>query len=153
MTYGLGNIVVLGAATAYAPQGLSAVDHLRDSLNRLMGLAGIIALFCYLAWLAGGRRMVGRDNWRVVLPSLRGTLLQIGIGGLDRVLASLSIYMLLPARPHVSFATVLVVFVTATLLCIGSHAPRSLRVIEATILFGLPPEPRQEFLAALVTIR
>ncbi len=48
MTYWLGNIVVLGAATAYAPQGLNAVDHLPDSLNRLIGLAGILALFCYL---------------------------------------------------------------------------------------------------------
>src|SRR6266705_1283539 len=81
--------------------------------------------------------MVGRDNWRIALPSLRGTLLQIGIGALDRVLASLSIYMLLPASPDVSFATVLVVFVTATLLGIVSHAPGSLGVIEAELLASL----------------
>ncbi len=81
--------------------------------------------------------MVGRDNWRIVLPCLRGTLLQIGIGALDRVLASLSIYMLLPASPDVSFATVLVVFVTATLLGIVSHAPGSLGVIEAELLASL----------------
>jgi len=153
MTYWLGNIVVLGAATAYAPQGLSAVDHLPDSLKRLIGLAGILALLCYLIWLAGRRRMVGRDNWRIALPSLRGTLLQIGIGALDRVLASLSIYMLLPASPDVSFATVLVVFVTATLLGIVSHAPGSLGVIEAAILVGLPQYPREELLASLVTFR
>jgi glycosyltransferase 2 family protein len=144
---------VLGAATAYAPQGLSAVDHLPDLLNRLIGLAGILALLCYLVWLAGGRRMVGRDNWRIALPGLRGTLLQIGIGALDRVLASLSIYMLLPASPEVSFATVLVVFVTATLLGIVSHAPGSLGVIEAAILVGLPQYPREELLASLVTFR
>jgi uncharacterized membrane protein YbhN (UPF0104 family) len=153
MTYWLGNIVVLGAATAYAAQGLNAVDHLPDWLNRLMGLAGILALLCYLVWLAGGRRMVGRDNWRIALPSLRGTLLQIGIGALDRVLASLSIYMLLPASPDVSFATVLVVFVTATLLGIVSHAPGSLGVIEAAVLVGLPQYPREELLASLVTFR
>jgi hypothetical protein len=153
MTYWLGNIVVLGVATAYAPQGLSAVDHLPEWLNRLMGLAGILALLCYLVWLAGGRRMVGRNNWRIALPSLRGTLLQIGIGALDRVLASLSIYMLLPASPDVSFATVLVVFVTATLLGIVSHAPGSLGVIEAAILVGLPQYPREELLASLVTFR
>ena len=97
--------------------------------------------------------MVGRDNWRVVLPSLRGTLLQIGIGGLDRVLASLSIYMLLPASPDVSFATVLVVFVAATLLGIVSHAPGSVGVIEAAVLVGLPQYPREELLASLVTFR
>jgi glycosyltransferase 2 family protein len=87
------------------------------------------------------------------LPSLRGTLLQIGIGSLDRVLTSLSIYMLLPASPEVSFATVLVVFVAATLLGIVSHAPGSLGVIEAAVLVGLPQYPREELLASLVTFR
>ena len=61
--------------------------------------------------------------------------------------------MLLPASPDVSFATVLVVFVTATLLGIVSHAPGSLGVIEAAILVGLPQYPREELLASLVTFR
>jgi hypothetical protein len=61
--------------------------------------------------------------------------------------------MLLPASPDVSFATVLVVFVTATLLGIVSHAPGSLGVIEAAILVGLPQYPREDLLASLVTFR
>jgi glycosyltransferase 2 family protein len=48
---------------------------------------------------------------------------------------------------------VLVVFVTATLLGIVSHAPGSLGVIEAAILVGLPQYPREELLASLVTFR
>ena len=116
MTYWLGNIVVLGGAAAYAPQALTAIDHLPAWLNRLSGFAGIFTVICYLGWLAGGRRLIGRDNWRVALPGVRGTLLQIGIGALDRVLASLSMYMLLPTSPAVGFVTILVVFVMATLL-------------------------------------
>ena len=153
MTYWLGNIVVLGGAAAYAPQAFSAVDHLPVSLNRLVGFASILAVLCYLAWLAGGRRRIGWNNWRVALPGSRGTLLQIGIGALDRILASLSIYMLLPASPAVSFVTVLVVFVIATLLGIVSHAPGSLGVVEAAVLVGLPQYPREDLLAALVTFR
>ncbi|MBO0717147.1 MAG: UPF0104 family protein, partial [Rhizobiales bacterium] len=72
---------------------------------------------------------------------------------LDRVLASLSMYMLLPATPDVGFATVLVVFVVATLLGIVSHAPGSLGVVEAAVLIGLPQYPREELLAVLVTFR
>jgi uncharacterized membrane protein YbhN (UPF0104 family) len=87
------------------------------------------------------------------LPGVRGTLLQIGIGALDRVLASLSMYMLLPTSPAVGFATVLIVFVVATLLGIISHAPGSLGVVEAAVLIGLPQYPREELLAALVTFR
>jgi uncharacterized membrane protein YbhN (UPF0104 family) len=80
-------------------------------------------------------------------------MLQIAIGVLDRVLASLSIYMLLPANPEVGFATVLVVFVIATLLGIVSHAPGSLGVVEAAFLVGLPQYPREDLVAALVIFR
>ena len=153
MTYWLGNIVVLGGAAAYAPQALTMVDHLPAWLNRLAGFGGIFAVICYLSWLAGRRRLIGRDNWQVALPGVRGTLLQIGIGALDRVLASLSMYMLLPTSPAVGFATVLIVFVVATLLGIISHAPGSLGVVEAAVLIGLPQYPREELLAALVTFR
>ncbi len=153
MTYWLGNIVVLSGAAAYAPQALTTVDHLPVAINRLAGFAGIFAVIGYLGWLSGGRRLIGRDNWQVALPGLRGTLLQIAIGALDRVLASLSMYMLLPANPEVGFATVLVVFVVATLLGIVSHAPGSLGVVEAAVLIGLPQYPLEELLAALVTFR
>src|SRR5690348_4526709 len=153
MTYWLGNIVVLGGAAAYAPQALTTVDQLPAWLNRLAGFAGILAVIGYLVWLAGGRRLIGRDNWQVALPGVRGTLLQIGIGALDRILASFSMYMLLPASPAVGFATELVVFVLATLIGIVSHTPGSLGVVEAAVLIGLPQYPREELLAALVTFR
>ena len=153
MTYWLGNIVVLSGAAAYAPQALGNLDHLPAALNRLAGCGGILAITCYLAWLTGSRRVFGREAWQVRLPGLRGTLTQIGIGTLDRVLASLSMYMLLPASPAVGFVTVLVVFVLATLLGIASHAPGSLGVVEAAVLVGLPQYPREELLAALLTFR
>ena len=153
MTYWLGNIVVLGGAAAYTPQALAALDHLPASLNRLAGCIGLLVVICYLVWLAGGRRLIGRDNWQVALPGLRGTLMQIAIGTIDRVLASFSMYMLLPASPDVGFATVLVVFVLATLLGIVSHAPGSLGVVEAAVLIGLPQYPREDLLAALLTFR
>jgi glycosyltransferase 2 family protein len=153
MTYWLGNIVVLGGAVAYAPQALTTVDHLPAFFNRLIGLAGIAGIVCYLFWLLGGRRMAGRANWRVTLPGPRGTLLQIGVGALDRILASLSIYMLLPASPAVGFPTVLVAFVLATLIGIVSHAPGSLGVVEAALLVALPQYPREALLATLITFR
>jgi glycosyltransferase 2 family protein len=153
MTYWLGNIFVLGGAVAYAPAVLSAIDHLPDWLNRSFGLAGLCALACYLLWLLPGPRIVGRANWRIVLPSPRGTLLQIGIGSLDRCLAALSFYMLLPDRPVVGIATVLIIFVMATLVGTISHAPGSLGVVEAAMLVGLPQFQREELLATLLIFR
>jgi uncharacterized membrane protein YbhN (UPF0104 family) len=153
MTYWLGNVAVLGAAATYTPGALATLDLLPVSLNRAIGCAGLVLLACYLVWLAGDRRSVGWENWRIALPGLRGTLVQIMIGALDRLLASLSIYMLLPAHPDVGFGSVLVVFVTATLLGAVSHAPGSLGVVEAAMLLGLPQYPREELVAVLLTFR
>ena len=153
MTFWLGNVFVLGGAIAYAPHALSVIDHLPPWINRLIGLSGLLVIACYLIWLIPHPRFVGRADWRIVLPSLRCTLLQIGIGTLDRGLASLSIYMLLPTNPATGFAIVVVVFVLATLLGAVSHTPGSLGIVEAAMLIGLPQYQREDLLAALLTFR
>lgn len=153
MTFWLGNIFVLGGAIAYQPHALSVVDQLPAWINRSIGLTGLFAIGCYLIWLIPRPGVVGRADWRVVLPNLRRTVLQIGIGTLDRCLASLSIFMLLPDSPNVGFATIVVIFVLATLLGAVSHTPGSLGVVEAAILIGLPQYPREDLLATLLTFR
>ena len=85
-------------------------------------------------------------------PDLRRTLLQIGIGTVDRCLASLSIFMLLPDSPGIGFVTVVVVFVVATLLGTISHTPGSLGVVEAAMLIGLPQYPREELAGDIADI-
>ncbi len=153
MTFWLGNVFVLGGAVAYAPAALSVVDHLPPWINRVIGLSGLFAIGCYLIWLIPQPRIVGRADWRIALPNLRRTFLQIGIGTLDRCLASLSIFMLLPSNPSVDFATIVVIFVLATLLGAISHTPGSLGVVEAAILIGLPQYQREDLLATLLTFR
>jgi uncharacterized membrane protein YbhN (UPF0104 family) len=153
MTFWLGNALLLGGATAYAPEAASALDHLPSLVNRAFGLLGLSGIACYLIWLAPRSRAVGRAGWRIVLPNLRFTLLQIGIGALDLSLVTLAMYALLPPIPFVGFAPVLVVFLTATLLGTVSHAPAGLGVIEATMLVGFVQFQREELLAALLTFR
>jgi hypothetical protein len=106
-----------------------------------------------LLWLAPRPRVVGYANWKIVLPSVRFTLVQIGIGATDLVLVTLAMYTLLPPSPAVSFLPVLVIFVTATLLGTVSHVPGSLGVIEAALLIGLSQFGKEELLASLLTFR
>lgn len=153
MTFWLGNAFLLGGATAFAPEAATAVDHLPSWINRLIGLGGLSVVGCYLLWLAPRRRAVGRFGWRIVLPSMRFTLVQIGIGALDLTFVTMAMYTLLPSAPAVDFVTVLVTFLTATLLGTVSHAPGGLGVIEATVFVGLAQFQREELLAALLTFR
>ena len=114
---------------------------------------GIVRHCLLLTWLAGRPRAIGRSPWRIVLPNMRFTLLQIGIGATDLCLVTLAMYTLLPSNPDVGFLPVFVTFLTAALLGTVSRAPGGLGVIEATMLIGLPQFPREEFLAALLTFR
>jgi uncharacterized membrane protein YbhN (UPF0104 family) len=153
MTFWLGNAFLLGGAVAYAPEAASAIDHMPLSINRAIGLAALSAIACYLTWLAIRPRAIGRSGWRIVLPNMRFTLVQIGIGATELGLVTLAMSALLPSNPSVGFLSVLVTFLIAALLGTVSHAPGGLGVIEATMLIGLPQFPKEEFLAALLTFR
>jgi uncharacterized membrane protein YbhN (UPF0104 family) len=113
----------------------------------------LLGIVCYLAWLAPRPRTVGYANWKLVLPTMRLTLVQTAIGAMDLCLVTAAMYSLLPQNPAVDFMPVLVIFVTATLLGTVSHVPGSLGVIEAALLIGLPQFPKEELLAALLTFR
>jgi glycosyltransferase 2 family protein len=153
MTFWLGNAVVLGGAITYAPQAASVVDHLPPWINRIVGLSALLGVACYFLWLAPRQRTVGYANWKLVLPTMRLTLIQTGIGAIDLCLVTLAMYTLLPQNPAVDFVPILVIFVAATLLGTVSHVPGSLGVIEAALLIGLPQYPKEELLAALLTFR
>jgi uncharacterized membrane protein YbhN (UPF0104 family) len=153
MTFWLGNAVVLGGAMAYAPEAAGVIDRLPSWINRIVGLLALLGIACYLTWLAPRPRTVGYANWKLVLPSMRLTLVQTGIGAMDLCLVTAAMYTLLPQNPAVDFVPVLVIFVTATLLGTVSHVPGSLGVIEAALLIGLPQFSKEELLAALLTFR
>ena len=153
MTFWLGHAVLLGGAAAFDPQAASAVDQLPLWANRAIGLTALISVAAYLTWLAQKPRAIGRSAWRIVLPDLRLTLLQIAIGATDLTLVTLAMYTLLPPNPPVGLVTVLVASLTATMLGTVSHAPGGLGVIEATMLVALPQFQKEELLATLLTFR
>ncbi len=153
LTFWLGNAFLLGIGMVYAPEAASAVNKLPGWINRSIGVAGLLIILCYLAWLVPRQRFFGRSNWRIALPNMPLTLLQIAIGVADLGFATVAMYVLLPLEPAVDFITLLVIFVTATLLGFLSHTPGSLGVIETAMLIGLPQFQKEELLASLLTFR
>jgi uncharacterized membrane protein YbhN (UPF0104 family) len=153
MTFWLGNAFILGGALSYAPEAASIVDHLPLWINRGIGLSALSGIAAYLLWLAPQPRTVGYSRWKIVLPNVRFSLVQIAIGAMDLGLVTLAMYTLLPHSPPVAFITVMVIFLTATLLGTVSHVPGNLGIIEAAMLIGLPQFQKEELLAALLTFR
>ena len=155
LTFWLGNVFVLGIGMAVHPDAAGAINLLPSSLNRLIGIGCLAGIIGYLVWVAvgNGRRQLGRNGWKVVLPSGRLTLLQILIGVVDLGFCSLAMYLLMPNEPTIDFLSLAVVFILATLLGFASHAPGSLGVFDAAMLVALPQFGKEQLLATLLVFR
>ena len=131
------------------------MDLLPPSVNRLIALGCLAGIAAYFIWLVMGkeRRELGQNGWKVVLPSARLTLLQILIGVVDLGFCALAMYLLMPEQPGISFISLAVVFILATLLGFASHAPGSIGVFDAAMLVALPEFGREQLLATLVVYR
>jgi hypothetical protein len=71
----------------------------------------------------------------------------------DLGFCALAMYMLLPDDPHIGFITLLVVFVSATLLGFASHAPGGLGVFDAAMLVALWEFDKEDLVAGLLLFR
>jgi uncharacterized membrane protein YbhN (UPF0104 family) len=153
LTFWLGNITVLGFGFAYHPQAASDIDQLPLWLNRLMGMAALLTLIGYIAWVWRTPRVIGRQNWQVRLPNGPLTLLQIVIGIVDLSCCAMAMYVLVPNDPHMQFIDIAVIFITATLLGFASHSPGGLGVFDAAMLIALWEFDAEELLAGLLIFR
>jgi len=155
LTFWLGNLVVLGVGMAYHPAAASAMDLLPAELNRLIALGCLSGIVMYFVWLVTGkgRRQLGQNGWKVMLPSARLTLVQVMIGVVDLGFCALAMYLLVPMHPHIDFLSLAVVFILATLLGFASHAPGSIGVFDAAMLVALPQYGREQLLATLLVFR
>jgi uncharacterized membrane protein YbhN (UPF0104 family) len=153
LTFWLGNVAVLGFGFAYHPEAAAAIDQLPLWLNRALGLLALAILAGYIGWVWRTPRVIGRQNWKVLLPNGRLTLLQILIGIIDLGCCALAMYVLVPNEPHMMFVDIAVIFITATLLGFASHSPGGLGVFDAAMLIALWQYDAEELLAGLLIFR
>jgi uncharacterized membrane protein YbhN (UPF0104 family) len=153
LTFWLGNVTVLGFGFAYHPAAASDIDQLPLWVNRGLGVAALVVLTAYVAWVWRTPRIIGRQNWEVRLPNGPLTLLQIVIGIIDLSCCALAMYMLVPNEPHIQFVDVAVIFIAATLLGFASHSPGGLGVFDAAMLVALWEFDAEELLAGLLIFR
>jgi len=153
LTFWLGNATVLGLSVALDPHAAAPITQLPGWINRLIALGILGVLFSYIGWVWSAKRVIGKSDWTVELPSGPSTLLQIVIGLFDLGCCAMAMYMLLPSDPHIDFITILVVFVSATLLGFASHAPGGLGVFDAAMLVALWQFNKEDLVAGLLLFR
>jgi uncharacterized membrane protein YbhN (UPF0104 family) len=152
LTFWLGNFAMLGTGMTARPQAPSRILLLPPDAVRALGIAALVALFAYAAWVWRRPRAIGFKKLRIALPGFLSTLLQIGIGVADLSFSSLAMYNLVPADTD-GLISVATAFVSATLLGFASHAPGSLGVFETAMLVALPQVGKEELVAGLLIFR
>lgn len=153
LTFWLGNATVLGLGITLSPHAAQPIDQLPPWLNRTLAIVTLMILASYVSWVWSAPRAIGKGEWKVQLPSGPSTLVQICIGIIDLGCCALAMYMLLPDEPNVGLLTLLVVFVSATLLGFASHAPGGLGVFDAAMLVALWEFDKEDLVAGLLLFR
>lgn len=153
LTFWLGNAVVLGLGMAWQPDAASAVDQLPPWINRILAAALLAVVLAYLAWIWRFAPAIGRNGWRLRLPSAPLTLVQIALGVFDLGCAGLAMSVLMPGTPAIGLLSLVVVFVLAMLLGFASHSPGSLGVFDAAMLVALQQFDKESLLASLLLFR
>jgi hypothetical protein len=88
-----------------------------------------------------------------MLPGGSLTFLQILIGIVDLACATAAMYVLMPDRPNIDFLSLMVIFVSATLLGFASNSPGGLGVFDAAMLLAMPQFAREDLVGALLLFR
>jgi uncharacterized membrane protein YbhN (UPF0104 family) len=153
VTFWLGMALVIGVTLLFRNETISQIDHFEPHINLLMGLAIILALLLYLAWVSMGPRDTRLQGFRLELPGFKLTLGQIALGVTDLCAAAGVLYMLLPVPHQLDFFTFAAIYVFGCLLGIASHAPGGIGVFEATMLKFVPAPSQEALLASLLLFR
>ena len=153
LTFWLGNATVLGLSVFFEPHAAMPIDQLPGWLNRVIAFLILLALGSYIGWVWSAPREIGQGQWKVRLPSGPSTLVQIVIGLCDLGCCTMAMYMLLPNEPNIGFVTLMVVFVSATMLGFASHAPGGLGVFDAAMLVALWQFQKEDLVAGLLLFR
>jgi phosphatidylglycerol lysyltransferase len=135
-TIWLGLLAVGGVIFTVAPVSLSSVTNFNFS-TRWIGIFFLAMLAAYVSFSALRSRPIRIFKWTVSFPNINIVLSQIVLATADWIIASLTLYMLMPSG-EISYFVLLKVFLVSQLLGIISQVPGGMGIFEVAINGLLP---------------
>lgn len=153
LTFWIGLFALASAVFVLDPLPIPDSLHMPFVSTTLLGvvLGGVAA--GYLLLCATGRKELAFGRWRFHLPPWRLALLQFAIAGLDLIIASGVLYLLLPDSLTVSFQHFLAVYLLALIAALISQVPAGIGVMELAVLVMLGTSEPQRVMAAMLAYR
>ncbi|MDR3256370.1 MAG: phosphatidylglycerol lysyltransferase domain-containing protein [Endomicrobium sp.] len=135
-TIWLGLLTIGGLIFTFAPVSLEGIVDFNFS-TRIIGLFFIVILILYILLSTLHSRPIKVFNWTITFPDIKIVSSQILLATCDWLIASLTLYVLLPSG-EIPYFVLLKVFLVSQLLGIISQVPGGMGVFEASIALLLP---------------
>lgn len=152
LTMWSGILFVLAAAMCLEPTTQYPVfgHHVVD---RIAGVAILVAQTLFIIWLARKRRAVGIGGMIIRMPKAKPAFGMILAGSVDLLAAAGTLYVLLPPDAVPDIARYLVTYAIGFLFGLAANTPGGVGVFEATVVTGLGIAHRSDVAAALILFR
>jgi phosphatidylglycerol lysyltransferase len=154
LTLWLGFFTLGGAVFLIEPLAIPAAIHLPVGSLRLIGIIMLAVVLAYGIVTAAKRAPIRIRDWEFGLPSVRLSVYQVMLAGLDWMLASLVLFVLLASGSAMSYPEFLGVFLLAQLAGLVSQVPGGLGVFETVVVVMLSARlPADQIFGALLGYR
>ncbi len=150
----IGFLTVSGMAFIIEHKALPSFIRLPVHNIRPIGIFFLILIFTYLLIIGTVKRVIRIGKFKIQLPRMRTALFQIVVASVDWILASLTLYFLLPSTMGVSWHTLLSIFTLAQFAGFVSQVPGGLGVFEMVfVLFIAQEVEHTQILGSLLVFR
>ncbi|MDR1418262.1 MAG: phosphatidylglycerol lysyltransferase domain-containing protein [Endomicrobium sp.] len=135
-TIWLGLLAVGGFVFTFAPVSLEGILNINLS-TKTIGLFSILILFIYVFLSTLHSHPIKIFKWSITFPNIKIVLWQILLAILDWLVASLTLYILMP-NGFVSYFVLLKVFLVTQFAVIISQVPGGIGIFETSITLLIP---------------
>ena len=153
VTTALGSTFLIAYVLLTQAAEATVLLHISTVMLHTAGSALMILLLAYCVWVSRQLKPLQIRQWKLKLPGIRLTVLQIVVAALDLCLAAACLYVLLPGPVVVSYQTFLAIYVLTLATVLVANVPGGLGVLESVIVLALPQLPVDRLLASLVAFR
>jgi lysylphosphatidylglycerol synthetase-like protein (DUF2156 family) len=153
LTFWLGFFLLGGLVHAAWPLAVD-LPGIRLASSRPIGLGLLGVLGAYVALVAWRRESLRLRGFRLELPGLGMTGVQLVLSSIDWLLAAAVLYAVLPASPGLAFPVFVGAYLLSQIAGLVSHVPGGLGVFETVMVLLLRPYlPGDQVLASIVAYR
>lgn len=135
-TIWLGLLAIGGIFFTFTPVSLEGITRFNFS-TRPIGIVFLAVLSAYVLFSVFRSKPIKFFKWRISFPNIKIVMAQIILATGDWIVASLTLYMLMPSG-EIPYFILIKVFLVSQLLGIISQVPGGMGVFETAIVFLLP---------------